>query len=53
MQQERASAPVRGMAESAGRSWARLSNLGPVIGLVLLCIAGTVLNPDFATFDNA
>jgi ribose transport system permease protein len=20
---------------------------------VLLCIAGTVLNPDFATFDNA
>ena len=53
MQQERASAPVRGMAGSAGRSWARLSNLGPVIGLVLLCIAGTVLNPDFATFDNA
>src|SRR4030095_13537035 len=53
MQQERASARVRGWAGSAGRSWARLSNLGPVIGLVLLCIAGTVLNPDFATFDNA
>ena len=52
MQQERASAPVRGMAGAAGRSWARLSNLGPVIGLVVLCIAGTVLNPDFATFDN-
>jgi ribose transport system permease protein len=52
MQQERASAPVRGAAESVGRSWARLSNLGPVIGLVLLCIAGTLLNPDFATFDN-
>jgi ribose transport system permease protein len=54
MQQERASAPVSGMAGSAAaRSWARLSNLGPVIGLVVLCIAGTVLNPDFATFDNA
>src|SRR6476660_4587708 len=53
MQQERASAPVRGMAESAGRSWARFSNLGPIIGLVLLCLAGTVLNPDFATLDNA
>src|SRR6476646_5978022 len=53
MQQERVSAPVRGMAESAGRSWARFSNLGPIIGLVLLCLAGTVLNPDFATFDNA
>ena len=53
MQQERVSAPVRGMAESAGRSWVRFSNLGPIIGLVLLCLAGTVLNPDFATFDNA
>jgi ribose transport system permease protein len=53
MQQERASTSVRDMAGSAGRSWARISNLGPVIGLVLLCIAGTVLNPDFATFDNA
>src|SRR4030095_14333432 len=52
MQQERASARVRGWAGSAGRSWARLSNLGPVIGLVLLCVAGTLLNRDFATFDN-
>ena len=26
---------------------------GPLIGLVLLCIAGAVLNPDFATWDNA
>ncbi|VTU13153.1 Ribose transport system permease protein RbsC [Variovorax sp. SRS16] len=31
----------------------RLYGLGPVIGLVLLCIAGTLLNSDFATFDNA
>ncbi len=34
--------------------WAdRLRSLGPIIGLVLLCIAGTVLNGDFATLDNA
>ena len=31
----------------------RLHGLGPVIGLVLLCIAGTLLNGDFATIDNA
>ncbi|QGZ38113.1 monosaccharide ABC transporter membrane protein (CUT2 family) [Pseudoduganella flava] len=26
--------------------------LGPVIALVLLCVAGALMNPDFATFDN-
>src|SRR6187200_1679651 len=31
----------------------RLHGLGPVIGLVLLCIGGTLLNSDFATLDNA
>ena len=31
----------------------RLHGFGPVIGLVLLCIAGTLLNSDFATLDNA
>src|ERR1041384_6203548 len=31
----------------------RLRGIGPVLGLVLLCIAGTMLNSDFATFDNA
>nr|WP_314547616.1 ABC transporter permease [uncultured Massilia sp.] len=30
----------------------RLTGLGPVVALVLLCIAGGLLNPDFATFDN-
>jgi ribose transport system permease protein len=30
----------------------RLKGMGPVIALVLLCIAGTLLNPDFATVDN-
>src|SRR5438874_1639824 len=30
----------------------RLKGMGPVVALVLLCIAGTLLNPDFATLDN-
>jgi ribose transport system permease protein len=31
---------------------ARFKGAGPVVALVLLCIAGSVLNPDFATLDN-
>src|ERR1041384_5004220 len=31
----------------------RLHGSGPIVGLVLLCILGTVLNGDFATWDNA
>ena len=34
-------------------SWTRLHGLGPIAGLVLLCIAGALLNPEFATLDNA
>ncbi len=35
-------------------SWQqRLHGVGPILGLVLLCIMGTALNPDFATWDNA
>ncbi len=30
-----------------------LQNHGPLIGLILLCLAGTLLNPDFASWDNA
>jgi len=26
--------------------------LGPLLALILLCVAGTLLNPDFATLDN-
>ncbi|NRF67490.1 ABC transporter permease [Aquincola sp. S2] len=37
----------------AGRSWERLHGFGPVLGLVLLCIAGTLLNSEFASLDNA
>ena len=43
-------------AASAGavRSWmGYIQGLGPVIGLVLLCVVGTALNSDFATLDNA
>ena len=32
-------------------SW--LHGIGPIAGLVLLCIAGTLLNSDFASLDNA
>src|SRR4051812_41879353 len=31
----------------------RLRSIGPVIGLVLLCVAGTALNGEFASLDNA
>src|SRR3954463_1515263 len=34
-------------------AWGRLHGFGPIAGLVLLCIAGTLLNGDFATVDNA
>jgi len=41
-------------ARATGRAlWGRLHGLGPIAGLVLLCLAGTLLNPDFATLDNA
>jgi ribose transport system permease protein len=54
MQQARTEARPRGAAAQwAGRSWARLHGLGPIVGLVLLCAIGTALNGDFATVDNA
>jgi ribose transport system permease protein len=31
----------------------RAQSLGPLLGLVVLCIAGTLLNSGFATWDNA
>lgn len=30
----------------------RIKGFGPVLGLIALCIAGTLLNSDFATIDN-
>jgi len=31
---------------------AKAKGLGPVLGLIALCVAGTLLNSDFATVDN-
>jgi ribose transport system permease protein len=46
-----AAAPQRGHAAGPWRE--RLRSVGPVIGLVLLCIVGTALNGDFASMENA
>jgi ribose transport system permease protein len=50
-----AETPSRETARTdTAQSWmARLHGIGPVAGLAVLCLAGTLLNPDFATFDNA
>src|SRR6266436_8121585 len=54
IKQDRAEAPTQDTAwRVAGRWLARLHAIGPVVGLVLLCVAGTLLNGDFATLDNA
>jgi ribose transport system permease protein len=46
-----AGARERGVTR-ARHAWARLHGIGPVLGLVALCIAGFALNSDFATVDN-
>ena len=52
-----AAPPPAAARESGGtrarHAWSRLRGLGPVAGLVALCIAGFALNHDFATIDNA
>ena len=45
--------PERATDGHARALWSRLHGLGPIAGLLLLCLAGTLLNPDFATLDNA
>src|SRR3982751_1642634 len=40
-------------APAAQAWWSRLHGIGPILGLVLLCLAGALLNPEFATVDNA
>ena len=40
-------------ATGARGVWGRLHGFGPIVGLVILCIAGTALNGEFATLDNA
>lgn len=45
-------APAETSAGGAAAWWGKLHGFGPVAGLVLLCIAGTMLNGDFASVDN-
>ncbi|MGA0570718.1 ABC transporter permease [Variovorax sp. VNK109] len=40
-------------AEASLMKKLNLHSLGPVLGLVVLCVAGTLLNSEFATMDNA
>jgi ribose transport system permease protein len=44
--------PAAQWGDRLGRSLAHVQALGPIVGLLLLCLIGTVLNRDFATVDN-
>jgi ribose transport system permease protein len=47
--------PPEPSTEAASRRslYVRLHGIGPIAGLVLLCVAGASLNSDFASLDNA
>ena len=47
------SAPMKKIPRSATAWQRRLRELGPIVGLLALCVSGTLLNADFATWDNA
>src|SRR3954447_5339011 len=53
MPPELAETAAPSMGARAAGLWGRLHGFGPIVGLVLLCIAGTMLNGEFATVDNA
>lgn len=40
-------------ARTAARRWPTFAGAGPLAGLALLCIAGALLNENFASLDNA
>ena len=44
---------VEGRLDRARSFGSWLHGVGPVVGLALLCVAGTLLNSDFASLDNA
>jgi len=44
--------PTKTTSIHASQWLAKLQGTGPVIGLVVLCIVGTLLNSNFATLDN-
>src|SRR6187431_3260276 len=54
MQLERTetSAPDVAAAGPAPRRWPAIHGAGPLLGLVLLCVAGALLNENFTTPDN-
>jgi ribose transport system permease protein len=53
MPQEPTMEPTKTASPAQARpGLARLQGMGPVIGLVLLCVIGTLLNSNFATLDN-
>ena len=45
-------APAETSPRRTASVWGKLHGFGPLLGLVLLCIAGTLLNGEFATVDN-
>jgi ribose transport system permease protein len=52
---ERTEAPAHAVAPPAraARVWPVIHGAGPFVGLALLCLAGVLLNENFATLDNA
>lgn len=53
MQPEPTMQPTKTATAGQASQWlAKLQGMGPVIGLVLLCVVGTLLNSNFATLDN-
>ena len=46
------STPIPEAPAARAPIWARVSALGPLLGLVLLMVVATILNPDFLTFTN-
>jgi ribose transport system permease protein len=44
--------PARAGSNGASNLSRRIQEIGPLLGLILLCAVGTWLNPDFATQDN-
>lgn len=52
MQPVHTEAPDSRRARLSWRLARRATGLGPIVGLVALCVLGTLLNRDFATVDN-
>jgi ribose transport system permease protein len=51
--QVRPAAPQAAPQAQSARRWLAIHGAGPLLGLVLVCIAGALLNENFASADNA